>query len=62
MVRRKVQRLGGRTWAFANLVGLSRIHLGTYIGLVAFLINPYRALLHYWGPVCVDPKQLYLSN
>jgi hypothetical protein len=60
VVRRKVQRLGGRTWAFANLVGLVRIHLGTYIDLTAFLLDPYRALLHYQRPVRGDPKQLYL--
>ena len=60
VVRRKVQRLDGRTWAFANLVGLVRIHLGTYLDLIAFLLDPYRALLNYQRPARGDPKQLYL--
>jgi hypothetical protein len=60
VVRRTVQRKGGRSWAFANLAGIVRIHLGTYIDLVAFLLDPYRALLKYQPPARGAPNQLYL--
>lgn len=60
VVRRTVQRKGGRIWAFANLAGIVRIHLGTYIDLVAFLLDPYRALLKYQPPARGAPNQLYL--
>ena len=59
VVRRTVQRKGGRIWAFANLAGIVRIHLGTYIDLVAFLLDPYRALLKYQPPARGAPNQLY---
>jgi len=39
-----------RKWSFANLSGLIRIHLGTYINLWAFLKNPEKSLLNYKPP------------
>ena len=60
IVRRNVQRSGGRTWAFSNLAGLVRIHLGTYIDLIAFLRDPLRALLSYRPPPRAHPQQLCL--
>lgn len=47
-----------RKWSMANLAGLIRLHLGTYINLLSFLANPEKALLNYSDPV--DQKQLCL--
>lgn len=40
-----------RKWSFANLCGLVRLHLFTYIKLSHFLLHPDKALLHYNEPV-----------
>ncbi|MBO9621105.1 MAG: IS4 family transposase [Niabella sp.] len=45
-----------RKWAMANLTSLIRLHLGTYINLLAFLANPDKALINYEDPI--DKKQL----
>lgn len=47
-----------RKWSMANLASLVRLHLGTYIDLMAFLINPDKSLLHYRDPL--DQLQLSL--
>ena len=39
-----------RKWSMANLTGLIRLHLFTYIGLSSFLKNPEKALLGYLPP------------
>ncbi|MBK5278510.1 MAG: IS4 family transposase [Bacteroidia bacterium] len=39
-----------KKWSFANLCGLIRLHLGTYINLWAFLKNPEKSLLNYKPP------------
>ena len=39
-----------RKWSMANLAGLVRLHLGTYINLHAFLSNPDKALNKYEHP------------
>lgn len=39
-----------RPWSMANLAGLIRLHLGTYINLKSFLTNPEKALLDYQPP------------
>ena len=39
-----------KKWSFANLSGLIRVHLGTYINLWAFLKNPEKAFLNYEPP------------
>ncbi|HXL56052.1 MAG TPA: IS4 family transposase [Chitinophagaceae bacterium] len=36
-----------RNWSMANLAGLIRLHLGTYINLYQFLANPERGLINY---------------
>jgi hypothetical protein len=46
IVKDKVERLRRKRWAFANLASLVRLHLGTYIDLVAFLVNPEKSLLN----------------
>lgn len=47
-----------RKWSMANLAGLVRLHLGTYINLFYFLAEPDKALLNYIDPV--DKAQLTL--
>jgi len=47
-----------RKWSMANLASLVRLHLGTYINLMKFLINPDKALLNYYDPM--DQLQLSL--
>jgi len=47
-----------RRWSMANLAGLVRLHLGTYINLFYFLAEPDKALLNYSDPV--DKLQLSL--
>ena len=39
-----------RKWSMANLTGFIRLHLGTYIRLYEFLINPDKALNCYQHP------------
>lgn len=39
-----------KVWSMANLAGLIRLHLGTYIHLKHFLKNPETALLQYQPP------------
>jgi hypothetical protein len=39
-----------KRWSLANLSGLIRLHLGTYINLYKFLCNPEKALLNYEDP------------
>src|SRR6476469_1040329 len=36
-----------RNWSMANLAGLIRLHLGTYINLYKFLVNPEKGLINY---------------
>lgn len=40
-----------RKWSMANLTGFIRLHLGTYIRLYEFLINPDKALMRYQHPI-----------
>lgn len=40
-----------RTWSMANLSGLIRLHLSTYINLKHFLCHPEKALLGYTDPI-----------
>lgn len=50
IVRDRVHRSSSRRWSFANIAGLVRIHLHTYINVFDFLRDPDRALLHYQPP------------
>ncbi len=49
-----------RNWSMANLTGLVRLHLFTYINLKAFLTDPDSALLDYLDPV--DEKLLLFKT
>ena len=39
-----------KQWSFANLCGIIRIHLGTYLDLLGFLKDPDKALIDYKPP------------
>lgn len=58
VIKDKVNRK--RKWSMSNLSGLVRLHLGTYINLMAFLANPEKALIGYEDPI--DNKQLNLFS
>ncbi|HET9432552.1 MAG TPA: IS4 family transposase [Chitinophagaceae bacterium] len=58
IVKAKVDRARKRKWAFANIAGLIRHHLTSYIDLFKFLINPERALIQYAHEI--TPTQLLL--
>lgn len=47
-----------RSWSMANLTGLVRLHLGTYIDLFKFLAAPEKALINYVDPI--DKMQLQM--
>ncbi len=40
-----------RNWSMANLTGLIRLHLSTYINLRSFLENPEKSLMGYHDPM-----------
>lgn len=46
----RANRKPKKRWAFSNICGFLRLHLGTYIDLMAFLANPEKALLNYKPP------------
>jgi Transposase DDE domain/Domain of unknown function (DUF4372) len=48
-----------RKWSMANLSGLVRLHLGTYINLYAFLSNPEKALNNYEHPYTKMQQSLF---
>ncbi len=43
----------------ANLAGLIRLHLGTYINLFAFLANPEKVLINYQEPTTAIQISLF---
>lgn len=47
IIKDKVDKQRKRKWSFANLAGLIRQHLTTYINLIPFLTNPEKAMLQY---------------
>lgn len=47
VVKDKADKLRKTKWSFSNVAGLIRQHLGTYIDLIKFLINPEKALIGY---------------
>ncbi len=47
VVKDKADKLRKTKWSFSNVAGLIRQHLGTYIDLIRFLINPEKALIGY---------------
>lgn len=46
----KAEHASDQRWAFSNLTSIIRQHLGTYVDLLRFLIEPDKALLHYRPP------------
>ena len=50
VVKDRVDHSSERRWSFANLAGIVRLHLTTYVDLFAFLRNPEKALLRYRPP------------
>lgn len=48
-----------RKWSFANIAAMVRLHLMTYIDIVAFLNNPDKALLFYTPPDNSPQLQLF---
>lgn len=59
MVKEKVDRVRKKKWAFANIAGLIRHHLTTYIDLFKFLINPEKALINYEEEMKSDQLLLF---
>ena len=51
-----------RKWSMANLAGLIRLHLGTYIALYEFLYNPEKALLNYQHPTRNIQLSIFPNN
>jgi hypothetical protein len=51
IVKDKADRLKKNKWSFANVAGLIRQHLGTYIDLIKFLVNPEKAIIGYTAEV-----------
>ncbi|MFW0715145.1 IS4 family transposase [Pedobacter sp. N23S346] len=47
VVKDRADKFRKTKWSFSNVAGLIRQHLGTYIDLVRFLINPEKALIGY---------------
>ncbi|SDL87261.1 protein of unknown function [Daejeonella rubra] len=47
IVKDRADKRRKQKWSFANVAGLIRQHLGTYIDLLQFLINPERSLIGY---------------
>ena len=50
VVRDTVNKQRQRKWSFANIAGMIRQHLTTYIHLIKFLLDPDKALIAYEHP------------
>lgn len=51
-----------RSWSMANLSGLVRLHLGTYINLFRFLAEPEKALINYIDPIDKIQLEIFPPN
>jgi len=58
IVKDKADKKREAKWSFANVAGLIRQHLGTYIDLLKFLTNPEKAIIGY--RIDLKDKQLLL--
>ena len=47
VVKDKADKLKKSKWSFSNVAGLIRQHLGTYVDLIKFLVNPEKAIIGY---------------
>lgn len=59
IVKDRADRVRKRKWAFANVAGLVRQHLTTYIDVFKFLVNPEKALLNYSSQLKDHQLQLF---
>jgi len=50
VVRDTVNKQRQRKWSFANIAGMIRQHLTTYVHLIKFLLDPDKALIAYEHP------------
>lgn len=50
-----------RKWAYANLSGMIRLHLMTYVNLWGFLEQPHKALINYRPPQTNNQLKLFSS-
>ena len=53
------KKTGSRKWSFANMAGLIRQHLTTYIDLLKFLTNPDQAIIGYAKEVVNQQLMLF---
>jgi hypothetical protein len=61
IVKDRIEKLKKRNWSFANLAGLIRQHLTTYIDLFKFLLNPEKAILGYSNEVSMNQLSLFIT-
>lgn len=47
VIKDRIERIKKSRWSFANIAGLIRLHLSTYIDLIKFLLNPDKSILKY---------------
>jgi hypothetical protein len=59
IIKDKVDRIRKHKWSFANIAGMIRLHLSTYIDLFKFLINPEKAVLQYHHELVPTQLDLY---
>ena len=55
-------KVKSRNWSFANIAGMIRQHLMTYIHILRFLNNPDKALLNYFSAKENNQLKLALSG
>ena len=55
-------KVKSRNWSFANIAGMIRQHLMTYIHIIRFLSNPDKALLNYFPVTESSQLKLVLSG
>lgn len=55
-------KVKAKKWSFANIAGMIRQHLMTYIHMVRFLNNPEKALINYGQRKTVPQLKLVLSG
>lgn len=56
VIKDKVEGATARRWAFSNITSIIRQHLGTYVDLGRFLMDPDKTLLNYAPPDLPRPQ------
>jgi len=59
IVKDRADKQKKNKWSFANVAGLIRQHLGTYIDLIKFLVNPEKALIGYSLEININQLTLF---